>query len=122
MKDEIVQKQNFCSRFAFGSDVLHAFVGCDVTTTVYFNPNYDGAEKITVEMGFGDKLTPPQVSRDGYYVEGWYLEKECTTPVNDFGLVWTGSEYFAKWNPNPVSLSATYEGYCLREALLLRTT
>lgn len=86
------------------------FVGCDVTTTVYFNPNYDGAEKITVEMGLGDKLTPPQVSRDGYYVEGWYLEKECTTPVNDFGLVWTGSEYFAKWNPNPVSLSATYDG------------
>lgn len=98
------------------------FVGCDVTTTVYFNPNYDGAEKITVEMGFGDKLTPPQVSRDGYYVEGWYLEKECTTPETI--SVWFGRE--ANISPNgipiPFRCRLRTTGYCLREALLLRTT
>ena len=86
------------------------FAACDVTYTYYFEPNYDGAEQITVTVQLGEKLTPPEVERKGYHLEGWYTDSECTIPYNPLGTVLNGQRFYAKWAALPTEIIAAFDG------------
>jgi len=68
--------------------------------TIKFDPNYEGAEVIEVAVEKGELGEVPNATREGYTLEGWYLDREGTKSV---GLVVGGSvvasnnTYYAKW-------------------------
>ena len=86
------------------------FAACDVTYTYYFEPNYDGAEQITVTVQLGEEITPPEVERKGYHLEGWYTDSECTVPYNPLGTVLNGQRFYAKWAALPTEIIAEFDG------------
>lgn len=86
------------------------FAACDVTYTYYFEPNYDGAEQITVTVQLGEEITPPEVEREGYHLEGWYTDSECTIPYNPLGTVLNGQRFYAKWAALPTAIIAEFDG------------
>ncbi|KAA8825460.1 S-layer homology domain-containing protein [Bifidobacterium myosotis] len=83
---------------------------------VTFDPNYDGANPINVTYNEGDKIKDklPQVTRDGYTLEGWYTvnpsDPEHATNYVSYKLdenavaSSTGKPnnnyYFARWTPD----------------------
>ena len=76
-------------------------------TTVTFDPNYSGAEKISQKIYWGKKLADqvPSVTRDGYTLVGWYnvpnptdlsKQKLDTSKVADERVPGFGT-YYAVW-------------------------
>ncbi|MGN1039931.1 MAG: bacterial Ig-like domain-containing protein, partial [Candidatus Fimimonas sp.] len=86
-----------------------ALGSCGLESTVYFNPNYDGANVTTQKVPFGQKVVlPNDIQREGYTFDGWFADKSCTTPAKSDALFFVKEQtYFAKWLPNPVEISAT---------------
>ena len=86
-----------------------ALSACGLVSTVFFNPNYDGANVTTQKVPLGQKVTfPTDIQREGYTFGGWFTDKTCTTPAKNDALFFVKElTYFAKWLPNPVSVSAT---------------
>lgn len=81
--------------------------------TVNFDPNYDGATVDARKYGMFDQRTLPEnPTRDGYKFEGWFTEKECTTPLSQstWDDIKDGTTFYAKWTALPKSLVAAYEG------------
>ncbi|MBR0434973.1 MAG: InlB B-repeat-containing protein, partial [Lachnospiraceae bacterium] len=60
----------------------------------------------------GNEVTlPTDVTRDGYTFAGWYDNSGCTgTAVTTISAMATGlQEFWAKWNPNPISATVTFK-------------
>jgi len=84
--------------------------------TVNFDPNYDGATVDVHKYGaFDNRTLPVSPTRNGYKFEGWFSEKECTTPLTQ--SVWDSvkddATFYAKWTALPKSLFAAYDGATL---------
>ncbi|MCH5153232.1 MAG: MBL fold metallo-hydrolase [Clostridiales bacterium] len=94
---------------------------CSVTmmVKVTFDPNYDGAQLQTKTVAQGTIVVPPSLTREGFTLEGWYKDANCTQPIAESGYKVVNSiTFYAKWTdntpaPDPVVLqgiSATYNG------------
>ena len=71
--------------------------------TVRFDPNYEGAEVVEVVVAKDDLGKVPVLTREGYYFDGWFTDKECTSPagISASGtVIGTNNTYYAKWSPN----------------------
>lgn len=94
--------------------IASLFTACDMTVTVVWNPNYDGATPTTKTVQFGSTVTPPTITRKGYELEGWYLDADCTKKaVDDDFYVVHDVTFYANWTklePTLQSISATYNG------------
>ena len=44
-------------------------------------------------------IYPPDVVRDGYTLEDWYLDEECTKKINYFFAPTENVTFYAKWEP-----------------------
>ena len=90
-----------------------------VTVTVTYDPNYEGAtpQKETVEKG-AIVVPPTNITREGFELEGWYKDADCTQRIATTGYkVVTNITFYAKWTvitvSEPVvlqSISAQYSG------------
>lgn len=83
------------------------------SVTVNFDTNYEGATVDAHKYGAFDKRTIPETPlRDGYKFEGWFVEKEGTTPLTQSALndAKDGTTFYAKWTALPKSLFASYVG------------
>ena len=86
---------------------------CDILlqkVTVTYDPNYEGAtlQKQTVEKG--TVVVPPtNITREGYSLEGWYKDADCTQAIASTGYkVVTNITFYAKWSsadPDTVTLT-----------------
>ena len=103
-----------------------ALSACDflmpaTTTTINFDPNYEGA---TVDSrkypSSGTRLIPEGPTRTGYTFDGWFTDKACTTPMTQDVLnkAKTGTTFYAGWTAKeppaplktPKSITASYGG------------
>ena len=85
----------------------------DKAKTIRFDPNYEGAEVIEVVVQAGELGVVPDATREGYTLEGWYLDREGTQSV---GLVVGGTvvasdnTYYAKWQAVTDAAAGSQEG------------
>lgn len=88
-----------------GEEQTYTVQDSDVTLTVTFDENGGSAVEDATGLAYGDKVTAPAVTRDGYTLDGWYngdAKWDFSTGVNaDLTLT-------AKWTLNKptVTLSA----------------
>ncbi len=73
---------------------------------ILFNPNCDELET-EVLWYTGGQVYAPEMEREGYILEGWYLDEDCTVgPVkNDFVPEEDVVYLYAKWTPRYFTIS-----------------
>ena len=97
---------------------LQLYAGWErVPAVVHVHPNYDGADKQTIDVNVGDRLSAlpadsgfvAEPQREGYTFAGWYMDAACTEPysLND-PLSETTTNIYAKWEKAPVSYTVYY--------------
>ncbi|MBQ9097626.1 MAG: S-layer homology domain-containing protein [Clostridia bacterium] len=64
--------------------------------TVTFNTN-GGSEVAPVKVKRGDKLTAPEVTKEGYVFDEWYTDAEFTMPFDFNTAITKNITLFAKW-------------------------
>lgn len=89
-----------------------------ITFSFTVDVNYDGGadKSVTVPYGttIGEALDETgAVLRDGYTLEGWYLNAECTETADKNAELTAETTVYAKWTANTYEL--TFAKYVLRE-------
>lgn len=89
-----------------------------ITFSFTTDVNYDGGadKSVTVPYGttIGEALDETgAVLRDGYDLEGWYLDAECTETADKNAELTAETTVYAKWTANTYEL--TFAKYVLRE-------
>lgn len=62
-----------------------------------YDLNYAGSTNRTISVGAGKKVNTYNASRFGYVLDGWFCEKECTTPYNFSNPVNQDTTIYALW-------------------------
>lgn len=93
-----------------------------ITFSFTTDVNYDGGtdKSVTVPYGttIGEALDETgAVLRDGYTLEGWYLDAECTETADENAELTAETTVYAKWTANTYTL--TFAKYVLREGSLV---
>ena len=89
-----------------------------ITFSFTVDVNYDGGadKSVTVPYGttIGEALDETgAVQREGYTLEGWYLNAECTETADENAELTAETTVYAKWTANTYTL--TFAKYVLRE-------
>ena len=64
--------------------------------TIKFNTN-GGTVAENIKVGVGEIITPPEVTKDGYILEGWYTDYALTIPFDFSQPVKSNVTLYAKW-------------------------
>ncbi len=64
--------------------------------TIKFNTN-GGTVAENIKVGVGEIITPPEVTREGYILEGWYTDYALTIPFDFSQPVKSNVTLYAKW-------------------------
>lgn len=82
--------------------------------TIYLDANGADCEVETTQFYYGEPVAFPEVERDGYYLEGWYIIGLCYRS----GDVWWGNPSFgaeirfkARWTTFPPGMTVTFGTY-----------
>lgn len=81
------------------------------TVSVTYNLNYEGQTR-DVSVREGSKLKDWKPVRDGYTVEGWYTDANCTKSYDFGSVVKKGVTLYAKWIPVQGSKEVTFDFNC----------
>ena len=83
------------------------------TFTVKFNAN-GGIVVKDVKVNYGQKITAPITSREGYVLEGWYSDSSFTKKFDFNTAIKSNMTLYAKWVEKPASTDCpgTVEGGC----------
>ncbi len=89
-----------------------------ITFSFTVDVNYDGGEDKSVTVPYGTTIGEAldetgAVLRDGYTLEGWYLNAECTETADKNAELTAETTVYAKWTANTYTL--TFAKYVLRE-------
>ena len=84
---------------------LALFSACSVSDaasyTVVYDLNYEGAGERAVGVQTGAKAISWKPNRDGYYVEGWYTDKNCTKSFDFSQGIVKNVTLYANWAKSP---------------------
>lgn len=88
--------------------------------TATFDQNYEGSENITITVSNGGTVVSPAVTREGYNLVGWYLDKELTEYASFPYKMNADTKFYARWSQSAASvifnedyLTATASGIAL---------
>lgn len=104
-----------------GEEQTYTVQDSDVTLTVTFDENGGSAVEDATGLAYGDKVTAPAVTRDGYTLDGWYdgdAKWDFSTGVTE------NLSITAKWTLNAptVSLTASAESVTYGTEITLTAT
>lgn len=79
------------------------------TYVVVFNSNCDDVDS-KINWYASGTIKAPVMEREGYILQGWYFDKECTRPVQNDYVVTENITVFAKWLERYVQI--TFDANC----------
>lgn len=81
------------------------------SSTIIFNPNGGSVSPITLIVNPGDTVgTLPTPKRDGYTFDGWYLDLDIGTELDENFIPTEDATLIAKWKINQYTLSFDVDG------------
>ena len=80
--------------------------------TIKFDPNYPNAEVITKTYKYGEQVSAPNVTREGYEFDGWYTNRDLTEKAPDKIYAGVSRTYYASWTSTVTlnEITAVYKG------------
>lgn len=103
---------------ALTATMLAALAACGkATVKVTFDLNYEGSSPVVVDVEKGSTVTPPDVSREGYKLDGWAPEATSPLSFNFATAIEADRTFYARWKaelqdnyPNPGTKIGTLTG------------